>query len=129
MNPETRKRIERELAEKVLRATIGLSQGDYRLRRTTDDTWWALFDPYDPEPWRRWSPMRNFHDAWYLFGRLVEKRSGQRTCLLSLTSAGTTGRQYARLDIGDMSGGEWGDTDAEALCLAMCDLLGIRTED
>lgn len=131
MNDATRKRreLERRLAEKVLGATVCDAHvpGEHEPQVVWDVIEHCHWLHYD-EDGRRWSPVTNFPDAFALLGRLVEK-DGEAEIEFSGLRNDESGQAWASVEIGNRDGGVWADTPAEALSLAICEVMGISTED
>lgn len=132
MNDATRKRIERQLAEKVLGATAHdceMPAAPYpQIEWGVQDIWLFHLD-HDSEVSIEWSPTRNFPDAFALLGRLVEK---------SLEQSYSSGVNFCRIPPDKHRAIVWAlgrqcaataETPAETLTLAICEVLGISTED
>lgn len=130
MNDATRKRIERELAEKVL----GWAIPQYTTPGPFPQCVWnesratcIVFEDVG-HLGRPWSPVTIFAHAWSLLGRLVEK-DGEAEIEFSGLRKDESGQAWASVEIGNRDGGAWADTPAEALTLAICEVLGISMED
>lgn len=132
MNDTTRKRIERQLAEKVLGATF-VRNSDGTVLESTQILWnyrtegWTLSPAEESWCSKPWSPLTNFTDAGSLVWRLVEKR-GEGSAEVVFDNA-LDGDVVARVIIGGKRGFGCATTDAEALTLAICEVVGISAED